>query len=94
MVVHRKVLVRYTIEVPVEIPYYWDADRLAFHREDSSSCANNIINWDFALAAKDGCMCEFLKRAELVRELDPTPIRRTKSESQERDLAIEHWGRE
>ncbi len=95
VIVGKRVLVRYTIEVPVVIPHHWTADDLAFHREDSSSCANNIIEWDFAKAVGEyGCLCAFLKRAELVEVLDPTPIRRTKAEREKEDKLVRRWGSE
>ncbi len=39
------VVVRTTFEYVVDVPEFWDGDQIEFHRNESSSCAANIIQF-------------------------------------------------
>jgi hypothetical protein len=43
VVVHKKVRVRVTMEIEMEVPASWDDDAIEFHYNDGTWCANNIV---------------------------------------------------
>ena len=42
--VHKRVRVRYIMEIEIEVPAHWGQHEVEFHRNDSSWCANNARN--------------------------------------------------
>lgn len=50
----RTVMVRIEVEMPIEVAESWDAHSIEFYRNESSSCADNVIN----------LMADALKRIE------------------------------
>ena len=94
VIVSKVIIARYIIEIPVRVPHYWGKDDFEFHRNESSSCANNVIEFDMAKAVgSDGCLCS-LMQTEWVREHDTTPVRHTQAESREDDKLVRRWGRD
>jgi len=59
----RTVVIRYIIEAVQRVPASWDAGTIAFHRNESSWCATNLLD---ELCDLD-CICPFTK-AEFIRE--------------------------
>src|SRR4051812_32268294 len=57
----RRVRLRYSFEIDVDVPAEWDDDMIAFHRAGGSSwCANNAIH-ELLRAYPDteaGCACD------------------------------------
>jgi hypothetical protein len=71
----RTIVVRLTIEMVRVVPEAWDSDQIAFHMNDSSWCASNIISEIDAMFGGDArCLCgnmhsEFLREATEADEL-------------------------
>lgn len=42
--VHKRVRVRYTMEIEIEVPAFWDKQMVLSHRNESSWCADNCVN--------------------------------------------------
>lgn len=61
----RTVVLRTTVEYVMAVPESDDADRIEFHRNESSSCVGNIFN--FLADDARPCMCGKTK-TEYVRE--------------------------
>lgn len=63
----KTVIVRYSIEVMVDVPMDWEKDNIEFQRGESSWCADSIII-ELENHSKDmGCICEITK-CKYVRE--------------------------
>lgn len=62
----RTVVVRYAIEVTICVPEDWDEGTINFHRNDSTWCADNLIE-ELQRCPADRCLCDVAK-AEFVRE--------------------------
>jgi hypothetical protein len=64
--VKRKVIVRMTVEYPVEVPASWTPDNIHFHRNEGTWCSDNAVDElvkliDGAYEAEHGCLCRFTK---------------------------------
>lgn len=87
VIVHKRVRLRYTFEVEVEVPHYWTEADTLHHRNDSTWCANNAFA-DIDANSPGGCPCPIFK-CEWVGIVDDTPARATKSREQmDADAAI------
>ena len=66
----KRVRLRTTFEYEVDVPRSWDAENIEFHRNESSSCAQNIIQdiETFAEAEFNGCLCGHAE-TEFVRDV-------------------------
>ncbi len=51
------VRVKTTFEYMIRVPRSWDAHNVEFHRNESSSCADNILQDLEAYANSEGCLC-------------------------------------
>jgi len=75
-VVTKEVIMEYSIQIPIRVPYHWDEENMNFHKNGSSWCANNAIRevWDFIKKLKkDGdCLCDAFS-ASYVETSDPNP---------------------
>ena len=57
----KKVTVRVTIDLPMEFPVEWDNELIEFHLNDSSWCADNIIEEIESYSEEHGCICGIFK---------------------------------
>jgi len=61
VLVRRKVTVRLIMEYDVVVPAHWTPDNVEFHRNESSWCADNLVDELAALVdngpAGEGCLC-------------------------------------
>ncbi|HYE20102.1 MAG TPA: hypothetical protein VEA69_16760 [Tepidisphaeraceae bacterium] len=84
--VTRRVKVRYTFEIEIDVPHHWDDDHVHFHRNESSWCATNglddVTNFVDRQQGANGCVCPWFK-CEVVEEVDGTPRVREKSKPKE-----------
>lgn len=72
VVVKKRVRLRYTYEVEVDVPHDWDREMIEFHRNDGTWCADNSLD-ELAESQADGhCLCGRF-RAEFVEVTDGTP---------------------
>ena len=69
VLIHKKVVVKATIEYEIEVPNFWTAEDIEFHRNESSWCSNNIIEELEDTRRKLGCLCECIE-FEFVRETE------------------------
>lgn len=54
----RPVTIRLSVEYIIEVPHFWDKDRIEFHRNDSSWCAGNALDeLDDRFASENPCLC-------------------------------------
>lgn len=60
VLINRKVRVRMTVEYDIEVPAFWDADRIEFHRNEGSWCADNALPEleAFFTGGDHPCMCD------------------------------------
>lgn len=67
----RTVVVRFHVDLVVDVPEDWDAEMINFRYNESSWCADNLAEDLSAtvnrLDDKGGCLCQFVE-AEFVRE--------------------------
>jgi len=75
VLVTRTVLVRLTVEYPIEVPAHWDAGTVDFHRNEGSWCANNALQELDKLFNDDHgpCMCDVAK-VEYLGEVAPARL--------------------
>ncbi len=66
VLVKKKVVVRLIMEYEVSVPADWAPDQIEFHRNESSWCADNLVDELAALAESqdgNGCLCGCAKFA-------------------------------
>jgi hypothetical protein len=57
VLVKKNVIINFSINLEVDVPAHWDADQIEFHRNQSSSCASNVLDELVELEKKSGCLC-------------------------------------
>ena len=85
--VSKRVRVRYTIELEIDVPYSWDQEMIEFQRNESSWCASNCVDdiTEYIEAIErdvpgtdgrltEGCLCEGFK-CEYLGVTDHLPRR-------------------
>ena len=75
MIVTRRVAVRYSYDIEIDVPYHWTGHDIEFHRNDSSWCADNAQgDIDKFVQQQDGwiCPCSCMT-ATYIGEADGTP---------------------
>lgn len=75
VILHKKVKVKYTFEIEVEVPHHWDKHDVEFHRNDSSWCADNSFEEIESHAKKHGCICHAFE-CEVTEMPEMEPYRR------------------
>lgn len=55
VLISKKVRLRMTVEYEVRVPAHWDKDRVEFHRNESSWCADNAVAELQELLSDDSC---------------------------------------
>lgn len=68
----KAVVVRRTMEFVISVPRHWDSGDIEFHRNDSSSCADNDLN--YLIENHNGCTCSHSK-TEYLREAGMDDLR-------------------
>lgn len=76
--VEKTVLLRYTFEIPVRVPWFWESDDVENHR-NWRSCADNTLFDLEEISEGDGCLCDHF-HCEFLKILDATPTRAKKEE--------------
>lgn len=86
VVVKKRVKVRYSFTIEVDIPHFWDKDDFEFHRNEGSWCANNAIAEIQAMIPTETiesplgnvemgpCLCPRFE-AKFLKTIDATPRR-------------------
>jgi hypothetical protein len=77
VIVTKRVKVRYTYELEIEVPHSWTKENVEFQLNDSSWCADNGIEDLIAhrdRADNDFCLCDGFK-GEFLDTADETPRR-------------------
>lgn len=79
VILNRKVKVRYSYEIEIEVPHFWDKETIEFHRNDSSWCADNSLD-DIEEYSKSrgGCLCGCFS-AEVIEIPEAAPYRKNKN---------------
>lgn len=74
--VSKLVRLKYTFEVDVRVPHFWEPHTIEFHRNESSWCADNAVDEiaddDEKTRGDDGCWCDRFT-AQFVKVIDDTP---------------------
>lgn len=70
----KKVRVRYSFELEIEVPHSWDKGQIEFVRGESSWCANNSFDELSAAFGGDNCACGSFKCDVLDARVDADPI--------------------
>lgn len=73
VVVTKKVMMRFTIDIPVNVPHSWSKDDIDFRYNGGTWCADNLIDMLEDYESKNGCLCG-ITSAEMVEVLDDTPV--------------------
>lgn len=83
----KKVKVRYTYEIEIEVPHAWTKEDIERHRNESSWCADNSLDEIEAFHESLGettelpggtmgpCLCDYFS-CEYVADVDGTPIQK------------------
>jgi hypothetical protein len=66
--VRKKVWVRYSFELEVEVPRFWEKTDVEFWRNESSSCAINALRELTEFYTEDTCPCPWFN-CEYIREM-------------------------
>lgn len=70
---YKKVRIKWTIELPMDVPEEWDKEMIEFYFNESSWCCSNIID-DLQQYDKDhGCICGICE-AEFLEEISKDEI--------------------
>lgn len=78
-VVEKLVRVKYTVEVEIYVPYFWEASDVEFHRNHGSWCASNVTQDIESYGSRqqkdneDACLCNNVE-CEFIRVVDESPI--------------------
>lgn len=75
VVITKRVKIKYTIELEVDVPYSWEAHEIEFQRNESSWCASNLIDELKDYEEKHGCLCG-ITTCEFVEVIDNKPTRK------------------
>lgn len=88
--VKRTIKARYTFEIEVDIPAFWETDTFEFARNESSWCANNAIydlqEYESKLDAEHACFCgrckiEYLGETDgIARSVEAEPTQEPRDE--------------
>lgn len=78
VILQRKVRVRYTFDIEIEVPHFWDKSNIEFHRNEGSWCANNALTDIKQQVTDDGCLCSVFK-CEVLEVPDNPPYRKDMS---------------
>ena len=57
VIVNKTVKVRYSFEIEIEQPHYWDKERIEDYHNNGSWCADNAIDELERDSVKNGCLC-------------------------------------
>lgn len=57
----KTVNIKWTINLPVEVPDDWDNDLINFHFNESSWCCDNLIDLLEKYSEEHGCICGICK---------------------------------
>jgi hypothetical protein len=72
---HKRVKARYTYEIEVDIPYWWDDEMFEFYRNESSWCASNSLQeLESFYDGGEGCACDSFQ-AEFLGVVIEGPFR-------------------
>ena len=77
VIVQKTVRLRFTIDLDIEVPHSWDADKMRA-KYLGTWCASNLIVLFKQIDKAGGCLCDNLHDVQFVREVDPTPTRKVK----------------
>lgn len=88
------VVVDVKIRLVTRVPEFWDKDKIEFHYNQSSSCADNLLPNILALKKHQGCLCNaadtvFVREADAV---DEEKFGVTVNDVPEETEGIEHEG--
>lgn len=72
VMVVKTVEIAYTFTIPVQVPHFSSSRDIEFLRNESSSCANNILAELQDYATKNGCLCH-CQNATYIKDIDNTP---------------------
>jgi len=75
VILNKKVKLKYSFEIEVEMPWSWDNGQILFHRNDGSWCADNALDELEKLSDKLGCLCSVFS-AEIISVSDKPPYRK------------------
>jgi len=75
----RKVKVRYSFDIEIEVPWEWDKHMIEFSRGESSWCASNAIEeLEKYESESEGCLCGVFD-CEVLEIPDAPPYRKNQS---------------
>jgi hypothetical protein len=57
VLISKNVIIKFSINLEVRVPAHWDADMIEFHRNESSSCASNVLDEIAEIEKAHGCLC-------------------------------------
>ena len=60
----KTVVVNFSVDVVLDVPEHWDANRIDFRHNESSWCASNLIDL-LKEQSEDRCLCPFTKATYL-----------------------------
>jgi len=81
VIVTKRVKVRYSFEIEIDVPHFWDEGLIDFRLNDSSWCADNAIEeiGKYREASGDECLCGIFE-GRFIDVVDATPRRELKKD--------------
>lgn len=78
VILSKKVKIKYTFDIEIEVPYSWGIDEIEFHRNESSWCATNAIEELKKYEEEtNNCLCHCF-HAQVIEIPNIPPYRRNK----------------
>mgnify|MGYP001611261027 CR=1 FL=1 len=74
VIVTKRIKLRYTIDVEINVPHFWTKETIEFHRNENGWCADNLISELEEFGEEKGCLCNYTT-AEYVETVDDKPFR-------------------
>ncbi len=74
VILKKKVKIKYTFEIEIEVPYSWGKDEIEFYRNGCPWCGDNSFDDIQSYAEKQGCICSAFK-AEVTGMPEMKPYR-------------------
>ena len=71
VLVSKNVIINFSINLEVRVPAWWTDEQIEFHRNQSSSCASNVMDELAEVEKRNGCLCGQGKFSFVVESSKP-----------------------
>jgi hypothetical protein len=71
VLIRKNVIINFSINLETRVPAHWTEENIEFHRNESTSCASNVLGELEELEKKHGCLCGLGKFSFVVETSKP-----------------------